>query len=182
MTPKNLYGPVRRSRFRSRCRGVRSQGVGRTGGCTRTRRTTWTRTAIQWVTTWRADSMITASKCASVCMRATTSATSLGPMAAIVSSNTVSPFLSETCPKHFQEGEIYWQDEKKSTQLPNRQEGTLPDGFYNLTATLIRFCCIDNEDPLIPIELPTDDAFYLFPARKECQRVRNMDVRCIWTR
>ncbi|KII63696.1 hypothetical protein RF11_06234 [Thelohanellus kitauei] len=86
----------------------------------------------------------------------------------------------ETCPQNFEEGEVFWQDEKSTSQIPNLKEGIVPDGIYNLTSTLIKFCCMDSGNSSQPILLPTEDSFYLFPMRNECQQVKNMDVFQEW--
>ncbi|CAB4014791.1 Hypothetical predicted protein, partial [Paramuricea clavata] len=43
-----------------------------------------------------------------------------------------------TCPKGFDEGFIFWDDE--DTNNANRKRGSLPDGVYN-SETKIEFCC-----------------------------------------
>ncbi|KAF0987976.1 hypothetical protein HZS_4627, partial [Henneguya salminicola] len=83
----------------------------------------------------------------------------------------------ENCPEIFIEGHVFWQDEKNIAQIPNHHGGVIPDGVYNLTSTLIKFCCINTTEPTQPIELPTEYPFYLFPFEKECQKVRNTEVK-----
>ncbi|KAF1744964.1 hypothetical protein MXB_4628 [Myxobolus squamalis] len=80
------------------------------------------------------------------------------------------------CPIGFEEGE----DEKSIMQIPNQEGGILPDGVYNLTTTLIKFCCINTGDPAEAIKLPTDYPFYLFPATEKCQQIINMEMNEEW--
>lgn len=84
------------------------------------------------------------------------------------------------CPTEMLSGSIYWDDEKSQQDLPNSHEGALPDGNYTLTSTLIEFCCKTNGSVDIPINLPTEIPFYLFPYKnKTCQKVSNMNVTFI---
>lgn len=74
------------------------------------------------------------------------------------------------CPKGFQEGYVYWDDEDYKNV--NKKGGTLPDGVYDRD-TLIKYCCRADGDKLTPVTLPVMSSFYLMMSNtSECQRVK----------
>eukprot|EP00057_Strongylocentrotus_purpuratus_P004107 XP_003728023.1 PREDICTED: uncharacterized protein LOC100890049 isoform X2 [Strongylocentrotus purpuratus] len=87
-----------------------------------------------------------------------------------------------SCPKGFESG---------FSTFPFRTSSALPDNFVNNLVpipspfslfrknnTMVHYCCTQNGDVNIPIELPFIIPFFLFPLRsKECQRVRGMKHR-----
>ena len=78
-------------------------------------------------------------------------------------------FKKGNCPKGFQEGYIFWDDENNKNI--NKKGGTLPDGVYDRD-TLIYYCCSVDGDKLRPVPLPVISPFYLKPFNtSECQRV-----------
>nr|XP_054774222.1 uncharacterized protein LOC129282359 [Lytechinus pictus] len=78
-----------------------------------------------------------------------------------------------SCPSGFTEGNIYWDDEDDNNG--NSVSGVLPDGDYGRN-TRIYFCCRTDGYAHIPIYLPTDDNFILFPLYSTCQSVNGMSV------
>lgn len=74
------------------------------------------------------------------------------------------------CPKGFQEGYVYWDDEDYKNI--NKKGGTLPDGVYDRD-TLIKYCCRADGDKFTPVTLPVMSSFYLMMSNtSECQRVK----------
>lgn len=72
----------------------------------------------------------------------------------------------------FEAGFVLWDDENGSGSGKNlnRKCGTLPAGQFD-NDTLIKFCCQVNGSQDNPINLPTDDPFYLIFYKEDCQEV-----------
>ena len=85
--------------------------------------------------------------------------------------------FGDSCPDGFTMGSITWFD-KGNSSLPsesrNYVKGTLPKGIYTKYNTTIYFCCREDGNPDIPIQLPKDRPFYLFQYGDECQKVEGM--------
>ena len=78
-------------------------------------------------------------------------------------------FKKGDCPKGFQEGYVFWDDE--NVENMNEKGGTLPDGVYDRD-TLVHYCCRTDGDKLTSVTLPLTSPFYLKPFNSsECQRV-----------
>ncbi|XP_071095708.1 uncharacterized protein [Haliotis cracherodii] len=78
-----------------------------------------------------------------------------------------------TCPSDFQEGWIYWNDERHNNK--NMAGGALPDGVYN-DNTRIAYCCRDDGLPIHEIALPSSKPFFLLKYNRGCQRVTGMSL------
>ena len=79
------------------------------------------------------------------------------------------------CPAGFNTGTVEWDDEDDGNA--NYFSGVLPDGSYGKRNTIIHFCCRSDQNPRIPIILPTDQPFYLYrQSRDGCQTVKGMNV------
>ncbi|XP_072034283.1 uncharacterized protein [Amphiura filiformis] len=83
-----------------------------------------------------------------------------------------------TCPPGLNEGHVVWDDEELLNS--NEVHGEVPEGVYDKD-TLIYFCCRDDGSYTTPIDLPTDDPFYLFQKNKDgCQQVNGMKLAEEW--
>ena len=88
----------------------------------------------------------------------------------VIHSGSYCIFKKGNCPKGFQEGYVFWDDENNKNI--NRKGGTLPDGVYNRD-TLIYYCCRGDGDKLNPVPLPVISPFYLKAFNtSECQRIQ----------
>nr|AIR07876.1 apextrin-like protein 1 [Branchiostoma japonicum] len=83
-------------------------------------------------------------------------------------------FKKGGCPRGFQSGEIYWDDEDDDNG--NSRSGEVPDGNYDRN-TLIKYCCRNDGSANNQISLPNRSPFYLFRYRQGCQKVAGMNVR-----
>lgn len=77
----------------------------------------------------------------------------------------------EKCPSGFQSGSIQMIDRRNDSK--NTVGGYVPSGKYDEN-TQFRFCCREDGDSHVAIELPTDRPFYLFRYGDECQSVKGM--------
>eukprot|EP00057_Strongylocentrotus_purpuratus_P011674 XP_011666148.1 PREDICTED: uncharacterized protein LOC105439147 [Strongylocentrotus purpuratus] len=79
----------------------------------------------------------------------------------------------QICPKGFEEGSIYWDD--NDINNGNDFDGTVPEGVYDHN-TKIYFCCRTDDEPTKPIILPVDHDFVLLTPTGTCQEVLEMNV------
>ncbi|KAK6169133.1 hypothetical protein SNE40_020243 [Patella caerulea] len=92
--------------------------------------------------------------------------------------------FNDSCPKNFSEGYVRMADFEGNITINGEEmyvngsvNGTLPDGEFLETSTLLYFCCRYDGDLETQLILPADKPFVLFMAENEteCQKVRAME-------